>query len=199
MLKVGITGGIGSGKTTVAALFEVFGIPVYYADIEAKRLMNANKEIIDAIKSLLGPESYHDGLINRKYIADKIFAQPAIRIAINQIVHPFTIADADRWMKEQTSPYVLKEAALIFESGADKQLDVVIGVNCPEEIRLDRIMKRDHLDKNAASARIKGQMDEGEKMQKCDFIINNNEVSFLTPQVLALHQELLEKANAAKN
>ena len=196
MLKVGITGGIGSGKTTVSTLFDALGIPVYYADNEAKRLMNNNKEIIEAIKDLLGPDSYLDGTLNRKYIADKVFANPDIRIALNKIVHPFTIADAERWMKEQTTPYVLKEAALIFESGADKHLDFVIGVNCPEDVRIERIMKRDHLDKNAAIARIKGQMNEKEKMNKCHFIINNNEETFLTTQVLELHDILLQKAKA---
>lgn len=194
MLKVGITGGIGSGKTIVSTLFDALGIPVYYADNEAKRLMNNNKEIIEAIKDLLGPNSYVDGTLNRKYIADKVFTNPDIRIALNKIVHPFTIADAERWMMEQTTPYVLKEAALIFESGADKHLDFVIGVNCPEDVRIERIMKRDHLDKNAAIARIKGQMNEKEKMKKCHFIINNNEETFLTTQVLELHHILLEKA-----
>ena len=196
MLKIGITGGIGSGKTTVSTLFEAFGIPVYYADNEAKRLMNTNGEIIRAIIDLLGTESYVDGNLNRKHIADKIFTNPEIRTALNNIVHPFTIADSERWMMEQTTPYVLKEAALIFESGADKHLDFVIGVNCPEDIRIERIMKRDHLDKNAALARIKGQMDEKEKMNKCHFIINNNEENFLTTQVLELHHVLLEKAKA---
>jgi dephospho-CoA kinase len=196
MLKVGITGGIGSGKTTVSTLFDALGIPVYYADNEAKRLMNNKKEIIEAIKDLLGPDSYLDGTLNRKYIADKVFTNPDIRIALNKIVHPFTIADAERWMMEQTTPYVLKEAALIFESGADKHLDFVIGVNCPEDIRIERIMKRDHLDKNAAIARIKGQMNEKEKMNKCHFIINNNEETFLTTQVLELHDILLQKAKA---
>jgi dephospho-CoA kinase len=196
MLKVGITGGIGSGKTTVSTLFDALGIPVYYADNEAKRLMNNKKEIIEAIKDLLGPDSYLDGTLNRKYIADKVFTNPEIRIALNKIVHPFTIADAERWMMEQTTPYVLKEAALIFESGADKHLDFVIGVNCPEDVRIERIMKRDHLDKNAAIARIKGQMNEKEKMNKCHFIINNNEETFLTTQVLELHDILLQKAKA---
>ncbi len=196
MLKVGITGGIGSGKTTVSTLFDALGIPVYYADNEAKRLMNNKKEIIEAIKDLLGPDSYLDGTLNRKYIADKVFTNPDIRIALNKIVHPFTIADAERWMMEQTTPYVLKEAALIFESGADKHLDFVIGVNCPEDVRIERIMKRDHLDKSAAIARIKGQMNEKEKMNKCHFIINNNEETFLTTQVLELHDILLQKAKA---
>ena len=195
MLKIGITGGIGSGKSTVSKIFEVLGIPVYYADIEAKRIMNTNPKIINAIKEVFGTSSYLSGKLNREWIAKCIFDDAEKRNQLNQIVHPETIADAERWMNAQTSPYALKEAALIFESHAASKLDFVIGVYSNEKIRLERIVKRDQITIEDALLRIKGQMDEAEKMSKCDFIIDNNETDFLIEQVLKIHHLLLNKTN----
>jgi len=196
MLKVGITGGIGSGKTMVASIFEQLGIPVYYADVEAKRIMNSDAKIIDTIKDLFGHESYREGSLNKKWIADAIFSNPSKRLALNEIVHPATIAASEKWMSLQTTQYVLKEAALVFESGAEKHLDYVIGVSCSETERIARIIKRDNIDEVTAIARIKGQMNDEEKMRRCDFIIDNNEREFLTTQVIEIHEALLKRAEA---
>lgn len=196
MLKIGLTGGIGSGKSTVASIFEVLGIPVYYADEAAKKMMNENPSIIQAIKNLLGEESYQNGLLNRSYIATIIFQYPEKRIELNQIVHPATIEDAEIWMSKQTSPYCLKEAALIFESHAEKKLNFVIGVESPLELRIKRIIKRDKISDKDVLQRIEGQMNEEEKMSRCQFVINNNESTLLIPQVLEIHHQILKMSES---
>jgi len=191
LLKIGITGGIGSGKTTVCSIFEVLGIPLYYADVEAKKILNEDDSIITSIKKIFGEESYIDHQLNSKYIASIVFADPIKLNSLNQLVHPATISHANDWMYKQTSPYCIKEAALIFESESQKNLDYVIGVWAQEDIRIKRIIQRDRLSKEEVLKRINNQMNEELKMKNCDFIIHNNEVEMLTTQVLELHEKLL--------
>jgi dephospho-CoA kinase len=193
MIKIGLTGGIGSGKTTVAKIFEVLGIPVYYADDRAKELMESNENIKTQIIQNFGAESYIDGKLHRKYIAAIVFAKPENTAIINSIVHPVTIADANEWMLKQTTHYAIKEAALIFEANAETQLDYIIGVNSPLPLRIQRIMQRDNMDEAAVMARMQKQMDAAEKMKRSHFIVENNEVDLLIPQVVAIHQKLLLK------
>ncbi|HEX7902549.1 MAG TPA: dephospho-CoA kinase [Chitinophagaceae bacterium] len=192
MLKVGLTGGIGSGKSTVAKIFEVLGIPVYYADAETKRLMNENEQLKAAIIKNFGSESFKDGKLNRSYIASIVFNNTEKLDLLNSLTHPVTIQHANEWMKQQTTPYVLKEAALIFESGADKELDLVIGVYSPKPLRIKRVMERDGLSSDEVIKRINQQMNEEKKMERCDFVIQNNEQQLLIPQVLSLHDQLLK-------
>ncbi len=194
MLKVGLTGGIGSGKSTVAAIFEVLGVPIYYADLSAKRLMNEDQSIITSIISAFGKDSYIKGRLNKDYISEIIFNNKEKLQLMNSIIHPATIAAAHKWMSKQSSPYVIKEAALIFESHSEKELDYVIGVKASEENRISRVMKRDHISKQEVRSRINGQMNEEEKMNKCDFIITNDETALLIPQVIALHNKLISLA-----
>lgn len=195
-MKIGLTGGIGSGKSTVAKIFETLGIPVYYSDIEAKKLMNENEELIKQIIWHFGPASYLNNQLNRKYLSSIIFGNDQKRALLNSLVHPLTIEDAAQWMLQQTTPYAIKEAALIFESDVWKHLDKVIGVSAPYELRLQRAMKRDNISKEAVEAMMSKQMNEEEKIKRCDFIINNNEKELLIPQVIALHELLLTKAKA---
>jgi dephospho-CoA kinase len=192
MLKIGLTGGIGSGKTTVAHIFEVLGIPVYYADDAAKKLMNENEILKLKIIEQFGDESYVDGKINRSFLASQVFSDTEKTKQINSIVHPVTIADANLWMQKQTTSYAIKEAALIFEAKAEKYLDLVIGVQSPLPIRIQRVMQRDHITEEAVLARMQKQMDETEKMNRCDFIIVNNEKQLLIPQVIAIHEKIIE-------
>lgn len=194
MLKVGITGGIGSGKSTVAAIFEILGHPVFYADAAAKQLMNSNTTIIKGIQSLFGEKSYINGAYNREFVASVVFQDVEKLNALNQLVHPITIAAAEDWMQLQTTPYCLKEAALIFESHAEKKLDLIIGVYAPPAVRINRIMQRDNISKEQVLARMRKQMNEDDKMRLCDYVIQNDETRLLVPQVIALHQLLLEKS-----
>jgi dephospho-CoA kinase len=196
MLKVGLTGGIGSGKTTVAKIFEVFGIPVYYADDAARKLMNINEELKAAIIKNFGKETYPDGELDRKYLASIVFNNKEKLELLNSLTHPVTIADAEQWINRQTSPYIIKEAALLFESGAAERLDHVIGVYAPQHIRVKRVMDRDGLPAEEVMKRISRQIDEEMKMKLCDFVISNNEVQLVIPQVLELHQKFTSPSSS---
>lgn len=192
MLKIGLTGGIGSGKSTVAHIFETLGIPVYYADAASKRLMNENDELKNKVKANFGEETYINGVLNRKYLSDIVFNDPEKTKLLNSMVHPATIKDAGTWMRIQTTPYVIKEAALIFESGSNKDLNYVIGVKSPAELRFKRAMARDNISAAQVQTRINRQMDEEEKMRLCDYVIVNDEHQMLIPQVLTLHETFLK-------
>lgn len=194
MLKVGLTGGIGSGKSTVAQLFEVLGIPVYYADEAAKRLMNSDDQLKTAIKNAFGETAYKNDDLDRQYLASVVFNDPYKLELLNSFVHPATIRDAEQWMQKQTTPYIIKEAALLFESGAAGLLDFVIGIDAPMAIRIKRVMDRDRVTKDEVLKRINNQMDENIKLKLCDFVIVNDEQQLLIPQALELHQKLLKLA-----
>lgn len=191
MVLVGLTGGIGSGKSTVAKVFETVGIPVYYADDAAKRIMNTDEILRQQIIKNFGTESYRDGVLNRPFIASVVFANSEKLTILNSLVHPATIEDSQKWIAQQSSPYVIREAALLFESGANKGLDYVIGVSAPLSLRIERVMQRDGFTKEQIEQRIMQQMDEEQKIDKCDFVIVNNEKQLVIPQILAIHRKLL--------
>ena len=191
MIRVGLTGGIGSGKTTVARIFELLGIPVYYADDAAKRIMNEDVELKTVIQKQFGKEAYDNGELNRAYLSAKVFTDPFQLEILNSLVHPATIRDAAKWMNRQKAPYTIKEAALIFESGSSELLDYVIGVYAPSQLRIKRTMERNHLDYDEVKQRMEKQLDENLKMKLCDFVIYNDEEHLLIPQVIELHQKLL--------
>ena len=194
MLKVGLTGGIGSGKTTVAKIFEVLGIPVYYADAANRRLVNEDPQIIKEIIQNFGEKSYVEGKLNRAYIASIVFNNPEKLLLLNAISHPATIEDANKWMQQQTSPYVIKEAALIFESGSAENLDLVIGVYAPEPLRIKRTMDRDKITQEEVKKRMERQINEELKMKLCDHVVINDEQQLVVPQVMALHQKFITSA-----
>ncbi|MBK6635066.1 MAG: dephospho-CoA kinase [Chitinophagaceae bacterium] len=191
MLKIGLTGGIGSGKSTVAKVFEVLGIPVYYADDAAKKLMNEDAALKQKIKLQFGESVYANEHLNKKALADIVFNDPEKLALLNALVHPATLKDVESWMQSQSSPYIIKEAALIFESGAHQNLDYVIGITAPAPLRIQRTMQRDGITREAVVARMDKQMDDTIKMKLCDFIITNDEQEMLLPQLLALHDKLL--------
>jgi len=194
VLSVGLTGGIGSGKTTVAGIFEVLGIPVYYADEAAKRIMNENPELKAAIICHFGEGSYKDGKLDRAYLSSQVFGNKEKLKLLDSFVHPETIRDGNEWMLKQTAPYAVKEAALIFESGVDQYLDYIVGVYAPKSLRIRRTMERDHIGEEEVMNRMKSQMNEEEKMKLCDFVIRNDEQQAVLPQVIAIHRQLLELA-----
>jgi dephospho-CoA kinase len=189
MLRIGLTGGIGSGKTTVARIFEALGIPVYYADDAAKKLMNTDEELKTLIIQHFGEDSYKNGELDRKYLASIVFNNKEKLELLNSLTHPVTIRDAEEWMNRQASPYCIKEAALLFESGAAEHLDYVIGVYAPQHIRVKRVMDRDGLSTEEVMKRISRQIEEEMKMKLCDFVITNNDQQLVIPQVLELDKK----------
>lgn len=191
MLKIGLTGGIGSGKTTVARIFETLGIPVFYADDAAKRLMNENEELKKLITQHFGGASYVDGILDTKYLASIVFNSREKLDLLNSLTHPVTIQDAAQWMQKQNAVYVIKEAALLFESGAAGNLDMVIGVYAPQHIRVKRVMDRDQISVEEVMKRISRQIDEEMKMKLCDFVITNDDTQLVIPQVLDLHKKFV--------
>ncbi|WP_026953043.1 dephospho-CoA kinase [Algoriphagus mannitolivorans] len=197
-LKIGITGGIGSGKSTVCKIFEILGIPVYYADDRAKWLMANDPDLKASIQSEFGIESYSEtGELNRQYLAEKVFSNSEAVSKINALVHPCVGRDFESWVKQQSTPYVLKEAALIFESGGEKKLDGVINVSSPLKIRVARVLLRDpHRSEEQINHIIDQQMPDEEKNALANYVIKNSENKMLIPQVLAIHQELFEKSNS---
>ena len=195
VLKVGITGGIGSGKSTVAKIFELLHVPIYYADAASKNLYQTNEQLKSAIKMQFGEDVYSGDQLNRSLLASIVFNDPEKLQLLNSLVHPLTIEDAEQWMQAQTAPYVLKEAALIFESGSAAMLDFVIGVQAPVHLRIKRVMDREGISREAVLQRMDRQIDESIKMRLCDFIIYNNEQELIIPQVLKLDSTLRQIAH----
>lgn len=192
-LLVGITGGIGSGKSTVAKIFMILGIPIYSADDRAKWLMGNNEDLKNRIKEIFGSSSYLlDGSVNRTFLAETIFPNPDKIKQINSLVHPAVAQDFEKWALEQKSEYVLKEAALIFESGGNKNLDKVINVSAPLKTRVARILMRDpQRSEEQINHIIDQQLPDEQKNGLADFVIKNTENKLLIPQVLKIHQALL--------
>lgn len=192
MLKVGITGGIGSGKTIVCRVFETLGIPVFNADTAAKYLMEHDRVLMASITQLFGADIYRNDKLQREHLAAIVFKDASKLEALNRLVHPATIRYGAEWMESQKSPYVVKEAAIFFESGSYKQMDIMIGVAAPLPLRIKRAMQRDNISVEKVRERIAQQMDQDEKMNRCRFVILNDEITPIIPQVLQIHAELLK-------
>jgi dephospho-CoA kinase len=191
MLKVGLTGGIGAGKSVVANVFRLLNTPVYDADAAAKRLMIQDEILQRNIIHHFGKEAYIEGKLNRSYLAARVFSDKEKLELLNSLVHPITIRDASEWFSKQENPYVIKEAALLFESGTAEGLDYVIGVTAPEALRIQRVMHRDQLSREEVKKRMQHQLEDSLKMKLCDYIIHNDEMQLVIPQVLKIHEELL--------
>jgi dephospho-CoA kinase len=186
-LKIGITGGIGSGKTHVAQIFMKMGVPIYFADERAKWLMSTNLIIIKKILQLFGPNAYQNDSLNRAYIANKIFKNKLLLEKLNAIVHPEVSADFKKWVDSQKAPYVLKEAALLIESSSFKDLDAILTIDAPIEVRIKRAANRDKQTEKEIERRIKNQLPNNIKVNAADFVINNDGYTPLLPQVIQLN------------
>ncbi len=198
MMKVGITGGIGSGKSTVCKIFAELGIPVYYADDRAKYLMQHEHYLIDLIKKNFGEEVYPNGKLDRALLASKVFGDKQKVALLNSLVHPAVFRDTERWAGEQdpSTPYVLKEAALLIESGSYRNLDKLIVVTAPLALRLKRVSDRDNISTEDIMARVKHQLPEEEKVKLADFVITNDkDTGNLQEQVMAIHRQLVQLSN----
>jgi dephospho-CoA kinase len=198
MLKIGLTGNIGSGKTTVAKVFELLGIPVFYADDEAKKVMVTDEILINAIKQTFGAQSYFDdGSLNRKHIAAIVFNNEAELKKLNALVHPATFRAFDNWLLTiRNAPYVVKEAALLFESDSYKMCDRTLLVSAPLQTRMSRVMHRDGVSLAEVESREARQFPEERKKQLADDIIINDDQQLVIPQVLALHKQYLSLAKS---
>lgn len=194
MLKIGITGGIGSGKTTVCRIFETLGIPVFYADTVAKQIMVTDPILVAGVKQAFGEDSYlADGTLNNKHIAGIVFNNAMELEKLNSLVHPAVFRAFDSWIEQvpDTVPYTLKEAALLFESDSYKMCDQTVLVIAPIETRLQRVMARDGVSEAQVRARMDKQLSDEQKMKMADHLIYNNETDSLIAQVLKLHQQFL--------
>lgn len=193
MLKIGITGGIGSGKTFISSIFNRLGIPVYYSDLQARLLMSTDPGLIESIKQLFGDRAYVNNELNRQYIAQQVFNRKTSLEKLNQIVHPIVEKDFGNWCSEQVNvPYVLKEAAILFESGSYKKLDKNIVIVSPVELRIKRVMERDNTTKNDIESRIKNQWPTEKLKALADFVIYNDNKQLLLPQVIEINLKIRE-------
>ena len=197
-LIIGLTGGIGSGKSTIAKVFANLGVPIFDADATAKQLMNNSPFIKEKLIAAFGPEVYStlndngvEGSLNRTYLSKIVFTDPYKLTLLNAIVHPVTIQAAIDWAATQTSPYVIKEAALFFESGSSLGTYKIIGVSAPKSLRVHRVMKRDNCTQQDVEKRMMHQIDESLKMKLCDWVIVNDDLQLVLPQVVALHEQIL--------
>ncbi|MBL7926552.1 MAG: dephospho-CoA kinase [Bacteroidia bacterium] len=191
MVRIGITGNIGSGKSTVALVFEALGIPVYFADKEAAALMTL-PEIKQKIIAATHNQIYNGDVLNKTALAEAMFNNDALRLQINAIVHPAVTQHFEIWFSQQHAPYVLKEAALLFEAQSHALLDKIICVHAPSHIRLQRVMQRDNRTEQMVKAIEAKQMPEAEKMRRSDYLIQNYQQAII-PQVLNIHQKILKR------
>lgn len=193
-LRIGITGGIGSGKSLICRIFSILGAPIYDADSAARTLMTTDSILVNQIKKEFGDSSYQlDGLLNREYLSREVFNDAIKLEKLNQLVHPRVAVDSENWIeRNKTHPYVVKEAALLFESGANKVLDKIIVVTAPEHLRIQRVLGRDKSKSEGDIVKIiNNQMAEDEKIRKADFVIRNDETVLVVPQVLKLHERFI--------
>lgn len=194
-MKLGVTGGIGSGKTTVCKVFNVLGIPVFSTDPEAHELLTSNNEIINKINSIAGKNLYTSGTLDRKELATLIFNDSSLLKKVNSIVHPAVVKRFLKWEMEQSAPYVIMEAAILFESGASKLVDRVATVVAPEEERINRVIVRNHLTREEVMERIRNQMNDEERIKLSDFVIYNSENDMIIPSIIKIHEEILSIIN----
>ncbi|MGB3151309.1 MAG: dephospho-CoA kinase [Maribacter sp.] len=192
MMIVGLTGGIGSGKSTVGDFFKDLGVPVYNSDVQAKKLMSSSKKLKKKIAALFGEEAYFDNQLNRSYIAQAVFGDKKLLEKLNKIVHPAVRKHFIKWVKKQNTPYVVQETALLFENKSMDFYDKIILVTAPKTVRINRVIERDGVDKESILARMNNQLEDSEKIKFSDFIIENTDLEETRCRVKNLNSALLE-------
>jgi len=195
-MKLGITGGIGSGKTSVCKVFNVLGIPVFSADPEAREIMDNDRNIRRAINEIVGKNIYPGGKLNRMELASLIFNDRDLLEKVNSLVHPVVFEHFNRWAEKQTTPYVIMEAAILFESGASKLVDRVATIVAPVDERISRVTRRNKLNRDQVMERIKNQMTDDQRIKMSDYVINNSENDMIIPVILRINEDLLTHLNS---
>ena len=193
-MKLGVTGGIGSGKTSVCKVFGVLGIPLFSADQEARSVMEIDTSVILKLNTIAGKNLYADGSLDRNEFARLIFNNKALLEKVNSVVHPAVYSRFREWEKKQDAPYVIFEAAILFESGGFNMVDRVITVVAPVEERIERVMRRNNMTKDQVLERISNQMSDSEKANRSDYVIDNSENAMIIPAVLDIHNDILKSA-----
>lgn len=196
MYKVGITGGIGSGKSTVCAMFEEFGVAVYNSDVRAKELMTTNTALREAIVERFGAECYNADGLNRSYLAERVFSNGEELAALNGIVHPAVMADFEAWAESSAGSYVVLESAILFEAGLEGSVDMVIAVLAPQELRIERAMARDGAQREQIEARIRSQMSDDELADRAKYVVINIDIDDLREDVEQLHRRICYDSRA---
>lgn len=194
-MKLGVTGGIGSGKTSVCRVFNILGIPVFSADPEAREIMDNDKGIIRRINSIAGKDLYINGSLDRMELAALIFNDNTLLEKVNSLVHPVVFDHFKRWEMDQTAPYVIMEAAILFESGASKLVDRITTVVAPIEERVERVIHRNSLSREQILERMRNQMDDNSRIKLSDYVIHNSETDMIIPAILKIHEDILTYIN----
>lgn len=192
IFRLGVTGGIGSGKSTVCKIFDVLGIPVFSADDEGRIIMDTNRELINDLNKLIGENLYASGKLDRNKLASVIFNDNSMLKRVNSLVHPLIFSRYQEWCKQQDADYVILEAAILFGAGAEKHVDKILTVTAPLEERINRVMERNLMSREQVMERVKNQMPEDEMVKRSDFIINNSENVMIIPEVINIHTSILE-------
>jgi dephospho-CoA kinase len=196
-LKLGVTGGIGSGKTSVCKVFRVLGIPVFSTDRIARDIMDKDEQIINAVNSIIGRNMYRNGSLDRMALASLIFNNNTLLEKVNSLVHPVVFDQFAKWQKDQKAPYVIMEAAILFESGASKLVDKIATIVAPEEERMNRVTQRNLLSRHQVMERMKNQMDDESRISRSDYVIYNSENDMIIPAILEIHEDILKNINNA--
>ena len=195
ILKLGVTGGIGSGKTSVCRVFSVLGIPVFSADNEAREVMDIDTSIMLRINTIAGKNLYSSGNLDRSELAKLIFNNSRLLEKVNSLVHPVVFSRFREWVRRQDAPYVIMEAAILFESGADKIVDRIMTVVAPVEQRIERVIRRNMLTSDQVMERMRNQLDDEIRIQRSDYVVSNSENDMIIPVILKIHGELLQQVN----
>lgn len=195
---LGVTGGIGSGKSSVCRVFSVLGIPVFYSDVEAQIIMNTDVNLKNKINSIIGKDLFINGSLDRKELAGLIFSNKDFLVQVNKIVHPEVFKQFFNWVNTQNAPYVIMEAAILFESGAAKFVDKIATVIAPMEERIERVIQRNDLTRDQVSERIRNQMNDKDRIKKSDYIIDNSENEMIIPSILKIHEDILNLIQTGK-
>jgi len=196
--RLGVTGGIGSGKTTVCRMFNVLGVPVFVADDAAHSLTNNDPKIKEQINKVAGKDLYAAGQLDRKELAQMIFSRPELLHRVNEIVHPAVLDNFEEWASSKNTPYVIMEAAILFESNADKLVDRVVSVSAPVDERIARVMGRSEMTRGQVLERINNQLDDEERDERAYYVINNSDNEMIIQEILKIHEDMLRLAEKDK-